>query len=70
MLKALEILENIKDIDKKVEALTEKAACEEKNNSHERAKDLYMKAMKLGENYAPLFVRYVIYLIDVMFKMS
>lgn len=37
----MEILEGIENPDEKPAAITEKAACEEKLNNHERAKELY-----------------------------
>lgn len=62
---ALEYLNNISNIEESPEALTAKAACEEKLGHVEDARAIYQRALMLGHEHSPLFRRYGWFLIKL-----
>lgn len=62
---ALEYLANIMNIEENAEALTSKAACEEKLGHVDDARSTYQRALVIESEHAPLFRRYGWFLIKV-----
>jgi len=54
---AQEYIQNVSNIDVNIEAMTEKAACAEKIGHVEEARSLYLKALHIPKEYAPLHRR-------------
>jgi len=54
---AQEYLNNVSNIEMNIEAMTERAACAEKNGHVDGARSLYHKALQIPKEYAPLHRR-------------